>query len=135
MWLEATKALLCVDLVCSYPLVLQAGRKIIETALVDQGGGGRVLAAVGEDEAQRTAVRVALVAATACIAQWGDFGALISLVGGSCQVLLAFAAPPALALALGQTSDPARRLANRLVLPAGVIVAVGTALVDLGAFS
>ena len=72
---------------------------------------------------------------TTIIAQQGDFGELISLVGGSCQVLLAFSAPAAIALALSDDRGAVRNALNTLLLPAGVLVAAAGAAADLGVWS
>ena len=49
--------------------------------------------------------------------------AVRSLVGGSCQVLLAFSAPAAIALALSDDRGAVRNALNTLLLPTGVLVA------------
>jgi proton-coupled amino acid transporter len=130
-FLEVTKALLCVDLLCTYPLVFQAGRSIVERLVVDEQETESEEGGVVVSSPRRVAVRLALVALTAAIAQQGDFGELISLVGGFCQVITAFAVPAAIAIALGEDRGAARNALNAALLPAGALLAIGTAYIDL----
>jgi len=148
--LVATKILLCVDLFCSYPLVLASGRQIVERSLLrddgsdsgEEGGEkcgaergaaaagagagpiGLLLALLPTADARRRAVRTALVLVTVAVAQLKDFGTIISLVGSFAQVSLSFVLPPLMALRLlGGAMAPWRRCLNLAILPAGTAVA------------
>merc|ERR1712086_585823 len=93
-YLAATKVMLILDLIASYPLVFAAGRQIVERSLLSSDSDG-LAAGI---EPQRLAIRMCMVVFTVMLAQFDDFGSIISIVGGFAQVSLAFVMPSAIAL-------------------------------------
>lgn len=120
----ATKLLLCVGIFSSYPLVLAAGRQIVENSLVPEE-----LAGAGKTESKwlpdrRRAIRTVLVVLTLLMAELHHFGTIISLVGGFANVLLAFVLPPMMALRLlSKQMTGLRYMTNLVVLPLGCAIA------------
>mmetsp|Transcript_9709 Transcript_9709/g.23389 ORF Transcript_9709/g.23389 Transcript_9709/m.23389 type:complete len:163 (+) Transcript_9709:850-1338(+) len=138
-YLVATKILLCADLLCSYPLVFAAGREIVEHSLFERNETYHVMPLKVEStfpifvEPKRRLLRLSLVLVTVCVAQL-DFAAILSLVGGVAQVILAFVLPPLMALQLlRSTMSSFRCAANILLLVNGVAVATFSLLASLSA--
>jgi amino acid permease len=134
----ATKLLMCVDLVSTYPLVFVVARQLIEStlglsAVEDTGKGSVGFPSQGDEEAMkplkwasaktgRLVVRACLVLLSVVVGIVGDFGGIVSLVGGFGLGTMAFVMPPLMALKVLPEMSPFRRCLNIVLIPVGVTV-------------
>ena len=86
---DAINILLCVDLLFTMPMVLAAGRELVENVALDTAFGAK------HDTLTRNTVRLLLVALVYGIALGiPSFGSLLGLVGGFANSLMGFILPP-----------------------------------------
>mmetsp|Transcript_44990 Transcript_44990/g.128478 ORF Transcript_44990/g.128478 Transcript_44990/m.128478 type:complete len:301 (-) Transcript_44990:291-1193(-) len=154
-----TKVLMCVDLMCSFPLVFKAASQIVEDSLGLSGGATGAAGAAGaggaeralkdgeasdlqlpqallcfpSEAASRVLVRSLLVAASVAISFIGDFGAIISIVGSLSLASLAFVLPPIMALHSGCCQEDGPPRLRRAASLATLLL--GLALVGAGTFA
>lgn len=117
LFIVVVKLALCLDLTASYPVVLAAGRELLEKLVFPDaaGDGGWTSASSGK----RGALRVAMVGVTFCISIIPGFGFLTNLVGGVAMCTLSFVMPPLMMLRLHQVTkqEANSQLETPLVLP------------------
>jgi len=124
--LTGVKSLLVIDLALSYPLVMAAGREILERAVVGSPRSETLSEGVFVG-GKRAAVRTGLVAFTFALAHAKGFGLITNIAGGLAQGTLALVVPPWMAVKLGSEKMPVGERAACVALASlGVVVAVLT---------
>jgi proton-coupled amino acid transporter len=124
--LTIVKLLLVIDLALSYPLVMTAGREIMERAVVGSPQSDAMSDALFVG-GTRAAVRAGLVALSFALAHAKGFGLITNIAGGLAQGVLALVVPPWMALKLGSEKMPfGERAACVALASVGVIVAAST---------
>lgn len=138
--ITATKILVCIDLLCTYPIMFSAASHILELFLLPGGEGAQGSASSLEttdmEKAKQTsidgtesadscrqAVRVSLLLISMIGGYMGSFGGLVSLVGDISLTSLAYVLPPIMTMALFREELTKSRIAvNCVTLLLGAVV-------------
>eukprot|EP00930_Biecheleria_cincta_P056679 TRINITY_DN42751_c0_g1_i1.p1 TRINITY_DN42751_c0_g1~~TRINITY_DN42751_c0_g1_i1.p1 ORF type:complete len:455 (+),score=61.72 TRINITY_DN42751_c0_g1_i1:205-1365(+) len=138
--IDATRMLVCIDLLCTYPFLFVATSHMLETVLLLQKETKEEAAMTLEScdvvkadeqardtilssDAYRLAIRIAILAISMVGGYEGSFGGLVSLVGDVSLTTLAFILPPIMTMKLLRAELTCARLAvNFGVLVIGVVV-------------
>lgn len=147
--ISATKLLVCVDLLCTYPLMFEAASQILEkTALRSSDGehdgtthsdGSDVeksretaLDTTLSPDHHRQLVRVSLLVISMIGGYMGSFGGIVSLVGDVSLTSMAYILPPLMTMALFKGElTPARVAVNIATLVLGGVVGTLSAVFTL----
>lgn len=140
MTISAIPLLVCIELLCTYPLVFEAASQVLEKTLLQSSDGVHysAIGSYGSDDEMskeialdatlspdyhRQAVRVSLLVISMIGGYMGSFGGIVSLVGDVSMTSLAFILPPIMTVALfkGELS-PARVAMNIATLVLGAMV-------------
>jgi len=135
----AVKLLLCVDLICTYPLIFGAAKEIVNRSIfghrqIDDSDGkssesttassdGTLAQGNLTEERQKALVHICMMMFTFFVAQLHDFGTLVSFLGGFGHASLAFVIPSFMALKVfGDHMSRGRHLLNQAIVQVGVLL-------------
>eukprot|EP00930_Biecheleria_cincta_P102486 TRINITY_DN94226_c0_g1_i1.p1 TRINITY_DN94226_c0_g1~~TRINITY_DN94226_c0_g1_i1.p1 ORF type:complete len:436 (-),score=49.45 TRINITY_DN94226_c0_g1_i1:17-1324(-) len=138
--MTATKILVCIDLLCTYPIMFSAASHILEIFLVpcDEGvhetttysetpdtekAEGRIVDGTQSADFCRQAIRVTLLIVSMIGGYKGSFGGLVSLVGDISLTSLAYVLPPIMTMTLFKGDlTPSRVAVNCVTCVLGAVV-------------
>jgi hypothetical protein len=138
--ISATKMLVCIDLLCTYPIMFSAASHILEAFLrpADEEVHGsaehsdttdmekakeKIIDEIESADFRRQAIRVSLLLMSMIGGYMGSFGALVSLVGDISQTSLTYVLPPIITMALFKGELTRSRVAvNCATLVLGAVV-------------
>jgi hypothetical protein len=131
------RALLCVDLLFTAPMLLAIGREIVEHSVMSSGFGFTVRFPESTRNILRTSIVIFILglAYIANVYAQNAFYNVVSLVGGICGFTLGFIYPPALYIAVFREKLGTATLAlNIFIILLGAVLLVASTFYTVQAF-